>query len=440
MISFKNELLNRMDKADYYLVYAVLFFIISFFLKMIYPNNIIFEGLHFIADAALVGGVADLFAVTAIFKYPCGVRIPNTAILPRKKKVFAIAAASFVKDLLNEDTVMRKIRGINFLEIVSKKLKEDDNKEIIISHLLDLIKERVAKARNINNYQDISDEIRQRLYTYKAKDILRKGMEWLRKDNNGEQSLEWISSLLQKEVSSNKFQQVLSDCYKEIRHDKPSGLTSVLVSALEKTNVININDATETTQAELLTIIIELGTRRSETQNKVLRLIINETDNIVKDRNLINSLEMFRKKIIENLPLEEAVEDVLYRISQDLDNINTKKFSNRVGIALRSHIADVLRKQIILVLDLLHNDSNLHNDLDKFIKEVTGRFSVDVARPKVSKVVKRVLYNMKDEQLNDSVRSKIKEDLMFIRINGVKVGAFIGMIIFVSMQFFKMFL
>jgi uncharacterized membrane-anchored protein YjiN (DUF445 family) len=49
------------------------------------------------AEASMVGGLADWFAVTALFRYPLGLPIPHTAIIPRKKDQIGAALGSFVQ-------------------------------------------------------------------------------------------------------------------------------------------------------------------------------------------------------------------------------------------------------------------------------------------------------------------------------------------------------
>ena len=50
------------------------------------------------AEAAMVGGLADWFAVTALFRHPLGLPIPHTAIIPRNKDRIGEALASFLKE------------------------------------------------------------------------------------------------------------------------------------------------------------------------------------------------------------------------------------------------------------------------------------------------------------------------------------------------------
>ena len=49
------------------------------------------------AEASMVGGLADWFAVTALFRHPMGIPIPHTAIIPRKKDQLGAALGGFVQ-------------------------------------------------------------------------------------------------------------------------------------------------------------------------------------------------------------------------------------------------------------------------------------------------------------------------------------------------------
>ena len=62
------------------------------------------------AEAGMVGGLADWFAVTALFKHPMGIPIPHTAIIPNKKDQVAGALSDFVSEnFLNARTITQKV-------------------------------------------------------------------------------------------------------------------------------------------------------------------------------------------------------------------------------------------------------------------------------------------------------------------------------------------
>ena len=66
------------------------------------------------AEAAMVGGLADWFAVTALFRHPLGLPIPHTAIIPRNKDRIGETLATFLKEnFLIPSVVARRMRGID---------------------------------------------------------------------------------------------------------------------------------------------------------------------------------------------------------------------------------------------------------------------------------------------------------------------------------------
>ena len=66
------------------------------------------------AEAAMVGGLADWFAVTALFRHPLGLPIPHTAIIPRNKDRIGEALASFINEnFLIPSVVARRMRNID---------------------------------------------------------------------------------------------------------------------------------------------------------------------------------------------------------------------------------------------------------------------------------------------------------------------------------------
>src|SRR3954463_14045146 len=66
------------------------------------------------AEAAMVGGLADWFAVTALFRHPLGLPIPHTAIIPRNKDRIGETLANFLKEnFLIPSVVARRMRNID---------------------------------------------------------------------------------------------------------------------------------------------------------------------------------------------------------------------------------------------------------------------------------------------------------------------------------------
>ena len=77
------------------------------------------------AEAAMVGGLADWFAVTALFRHPLGIPIPHTAIIPQKKDRIADTMAEFLRaNFLTPQVVARRMRSMNIAQAIGKFLAE----------------------------------------------------------------------------------------------------------------------------------------------------------------------------------------------------------------------------------------------------------------------------------------------------------------------------
>ena len=79
------------------------------------------------AEAAMVGGLADWFAVTALFRHPLGLPIPHTAIIPRNKDRIGDTLASFLRDnFLIPGVVARRMRRVDVAGAAGRWLANPD--------------------------------------------------------------------------------------------------------------------------------------------------------------------------------------------------------------------------------------------------------------------------------------------------------------------------
>ncbi|MCP9221779.1 DUF445 domain-containing protein [Erythrobacter sp. LQ02-29] len=80
---------------------------------------------HAFAEAAMVGGLADWFAVTALFRHPLGLPIPHTAIIPQNKDRIADTMAGFLRsNFLTPVVVARRMRGMNLAGALGEFLSQ----------------------------------------------------------------------------------------------------------------------------------------------------------------------------------------------------------------------------------------------------------------------------------------------------------------------------
>jgi uncharacterized membrane-anchored protein YjiN (DUF445 family) len=109
------------------------------------------------AEASMVGGVADWFAVTALFRRPLGLPIPHTALIVERKDQFAATLGQFVQEnFLNADVLAGRIRSARLVPRLAAWLADEANAARFAGHAADL---------GVNVAEALRDEDVQRVLT-----------------------------------------------------------------------------------------------------------------------------------------------------------------------------------------------------------------------------------------------------------------------------------
>ena len=88
------------------------------------------------AEASLVGGLADWFAVTALFRQPLGLPIPHTAIVKRQKDRIARVLGTFVQNhFLTRDVIARRLQAVGLAARIGTWLANPDNSRRVAGQL-----------------------------------------------------------------------------------------------------------------------------------------------------------------------------------------------------------------------------------------------------------------------------------------------------------------
>src|ERR1700720_519780 len=92
------------------------------------------------AEAGMVGGVADWFAVTALFRHPLGLPIPHTALIVERKDQFGATLGQFVvENFLNADVLAERIRAAGLARRVAGWLSEPANAARFAGHAAEVV-------------------------------------------------------------------------------------------------------------------------------------------------------------------------------------------------------------------------------------------------------------------------------------------------------------
>lgn len=110
------------------------------------------------AEAGMVGALADWFAVTALFRYPLGLRIPHTAIIPNRKEALGASLSEFVSgNFLSEPVVRDKVRRVEFARRAAAWISDREHAERVTKELVTAARAAVTVLRD-EDVQELLEE------------------------------------------------------------------------------------------------------------------------------------------------------------------------------------------------------------------------------------------------------------------------------------------
>jgi uncharacterized membrane-anchored protein YjiN (DUF445 family) len=116
--------------------------------------------------AALVGGVADWFAVTAVFRHPLGLPIPHTAVIVERKDQFGETLGAFVQEnFLSPDTMSARLREADIARRLGDWLADRVHAEAVAGHVADAAVELADTLRAEDVQGVMQEQVRRGLET-----------------------------------------------------------------------------------------------------------------------------------------------------------------------------------------------------------------------------------------------------------------------------------
>lgn len=415
------------NKADKTLLLAAVIFAFSICVHHEYPGSLFAQGFMFCAEAALVGGVADWFAVTALFRKPLGFPY-HTAILPRRRESFINASTAMVqKEFFSRRKIFDMLHHAKLQDVMMEWINRDDIQKAIADTVIGYSRSLAAGIDTKKQAAELGRRIREEFSNVPSEAILWRVENWLREGENDHKLLAGIAIYLSNRVASPEFKDGVESMLESYQREKAdSRLGLLLLGLAQATDVLNFEEIAGLIQKQLLTMLEELGEKDSELQTQLLEVFYEKGHEMVAVPEIRDRIEEVRRGIIGELPLEESIE---HGISTVIERFSSED-KDPDSVSLRDGIATLISHEIQRWIKLLSTDQLLKKELDKLLYDISARSALAV-QTMLGSVVHGVLDRMTDDELNHLVYDKAEPDLLWIRMNGSIVGSGIGLAIFV---------
>src|SRR5580765_3201975 len=142
------------------------------------------------AEAAMVGGLADWFAVTALFRHPMGIPIPHTAIVPARKDRVGRTLGAFVqKNFLTREVIANRLRSIDVSTRLAQWLASPENVRQIARHAASSLASAAELVHDEDVEAFIDRGVAERVHAMKAAPLLSRLLSVITADNRHQELL-----------------------------------------------------------------------------------------------------------------------------------------------------------------------------------------------------------------------------------------------------------
>ena len=434
--------MNKWNNADTTLLCAALCFLVAVGFKIIYPESILAEGFLFVTEAAMVGGIADWFAVTALFKKPLGFPF-HTAILPRRRAEFVSASTQMVqKEFFSRRTLFKKVGNLQLLPLLTNYLEKDETRKILLTTVFNVIKEKFSAVDKESLAKTLANTLRKEFCNIPASKLVDELFAWVR---NSEKDNEIVLGLIKsfrtqaaKSETRQKLQKILEDYAEE--HMKSAGAFSFLMAGLAKAlNFVNFEEAAEIMQTQLLKLLDELLTD-SPLQRQTLNECRIKIAELAESPELIDLAGYLQVDLASEMPLETALENALKNLEHQLTSVTLEDpppVDEKALVPMQRNLGlltvQILNDEYFRLIKILNGDGTIKDAVNDFIHGLTARTAL-YAQPLVGTIAQTALAKLTEEQLNNLVYDKAEQDFVWIRLNGSIVGSVIGIVLFIVLQ------
>ena len=365
--------------------------------------------LHAFAEAAMVGGLADWFAVTALFRRPLGLPIPHTAIIPENKDRIADTMAGFLRDnFLTPAVVGRRMGSMNLAQAVGGYLA--DPRATQDSRIRAGAGELAVEVLESLDPERLGTQVRTGLKTQLAKlevaPLLGGMLDAMIADGRHrpliDKIIRWAGLVLEDNET----------LVRDMVHKRANAV--LRFTGLDERLANSVLDGLYKLLAEVL--VDPDHPLRSKIEEGLQDL----AHGLREDPEMRERIERMKQELLENPAIGDWWQGVWERLRANL--IESIRSSN--GSTGHDYIGETLGE----LGAALRDDERLQRQVNRFARRtavgVATRYGDQIVRL-VSETVKR----WDAQTITDRVESAVGRDLQFIRINGTLVGGLVGMTI-----------
>lgn len=399
------EQLTKMRKlATSLLVLMAVIFVGAKILQPAYGHLSFLPFVGAFAEAAMVGALADWFAVTALFRRPLGLPIPHTAIIPNNKDRIGESVANFLEhNFMTQEVLSEELKQVDFAGAAAKWLAVQENSRAVSAQVVSGIPAlfRMIEDDDIGNF--MQNTMASALKNIKFAPVAAEIVSVLVADRRHQMLFDHLISLAGKALEQNK-----PFIRQKIHEKSPRWMPRAIDEKLF-----------ERLLAETQIILDEMKDENSEWRDRFQQ-----------------AAEELIEKLKSSPEYEEKISNI---IGQTLRHPLFRDYTEHVWLDLKerllvdvtssdSRVAAQLDNALRTFGEALLQDSVVQDKLNQWIRTFAAETIAD-RREAIADLIRRVILKWDAETVSRKFELYVGKDLQYIRINGTLVGGMVGLVL-----------
>ncbi|HZW23781.1 DUF445 domain-containing protein [Noviherbaspirillum sp.] len=389
------------------LVAMAVLFVISRSLMPRYPY------LSFVAafaEAAMVGALADWFAVTALFRHPLGLPIPHTAIIPRNKNRIGDSLSDFLEhNFITQEIIRAELRPIDFAGAAAAWLAQPQNSKAISRQVVRSVPTllRVIEDEDVRLF--MQNRLAAAMQHTKFAPVAAEILSVLVASNRHQAFFNHLIEVAARALEHNK------DYIRwKIHENSPRWLPK----AIDEKLYHRLLDALQST-------LDEMREEDSEWRMRFQKMV----DDFIHQLRTSPEYEEKLDAILSEVLGHPLARDYMLQIWHDV------KARLEADIASpESHLAAKLDQGFRSIGNELLGDARVQRKLNQWIR-VFATETIVARREMIADLVSRVIRNWDADTMSRKLELHVGKDLQYIRINGTLVGGLVGLVLHTISRF-----
>lgn len=364
------------------------------------------------SEAAMVGALADWFAVTALFNYPLGLKIPHTNLIENSKERIGDNLGNFVvSNFLSPQNIRPYIQKLKISHFFGDWLSQQRNQENLVKELSHIVLDILNKLDDSVVITFIGNKAKEMSDDLEINRIVGNGIEYVLNKQDHQKIITTLARQIKEYVIAN--------------HD-------IVKERVQKESYFLIPKFVDNTIAEKITNGLATFFEEVEnSQNHSLRTEI--TQKLYAFAHEIQTEEKWAEEF-RGIKNDFLKEDKLHQYSKDIWNSIRKSLSEELEEE-NSALKNYIKKNLSELSENLKNDENFQNKIDHWVRVTAYKYILKNTH-QAGNLISSTVGNWKGKELSEKLELEVGKDLQFIRVNGTLVGGLVGLIIYTVANFF----